>query len=103
MGAHRGLHDVHDDVAEVDEHPFAALLAFHAVDVAARRLGLLAHAARERAQLPARLGAGDDDPVEERRQVRDVVDADVLRLDVLEGVDDRPLELADGDQARFSV
>src|SRR5438045_2246188 len=29
--AHRGMHDVHDDVAQVDQHPLAVRFAFHAV------------------------------------------------------------------------
>src|SRR4051812_11969639 len=35
--AHRGMHHVHHQVAEVDEHPFARLRALHAVDAGAER------------------------------------------------------------------
>src|SRR5262245_59611009 len=41
--AHRGMHDVHHHVAEVDEHPFAGLRALHAVDARAERGELLLH------------------------------------------------------------
>src|SRR5688500_20302381 len=34
--AHRGMHDVHHHVAEVDQYPFAARLAFHAVPARVR-------------------------------------------------------------------
>ncbi len=38
MRANRGLHDVHDDAAEIDQYPFGGLLAFDAVDPPARGL-----------------------------------------------------------------
>ena len=49
VGAHRGLHHVDDDVARVDEHPFAGLLAFDADD---RRAGLLQLVADVAARAP---------------------------------------------------
>jgi hypothetical protein len=44
--------------------------------------------ARERLGLPRGIGAGDDDPVEERRELPHVDGLDVVGLDVLEGADD---------------
>src|SRR5690606_3841589 len=59
VGADSRLHDVHDEVAEVDQHPFAGLLAFDREHVAARRLDLVAHAGRQGPRLAVR-GAGRD-------------------------------------------
>src|SRR4051794_31509926 len=33
--AHRGMHDVHHHVAEVDQHPFAGALSLDAIDLGA--------------------------------------------------------------------
>ena len=46
--AHRGLHDVHDQIAGVDEDPFRALLALDADDMGAALLELVANVLRER-------------------------------------------------------
>src|SRR3990170_7556515 len=45
--AHRRMHDVHHHVAQVDQHPFAARLAFHAVDARALLADALLHAVGE--------------------------------------------------------
>src|SRR5918997_5548800 len=57
--SHGGMHDVHDDIAEVDEHPLAGLLAFHAVDARARLADTLLHPVGERLHLPVRVAARD--------------------------------------------
>src|SRR6185295_3588913 len=46
--AHRGMHDVHHHVAEIDQHPLAALFPFHAVDARALLADALLHAVGER-------------------------------------------------------
>src|SRR5438067_2134621 len=46
--AHRRMHDMHDHVAEVDEHPFAARFALDAVDPSAVLARLFLHVVRER-------------------------------------------------------
>ena len=55
--AHRGLHDVRDDVAGVHEDPVAGLLALDADDGRALLAQLVAHVAGERLGLARRLGA----------------------------------------------
>src|SRR5690606_27738857 len=86
--AHRRLHHMDDDAAEVDQHPFAGLLAFGADDLAAGFLDLVVDVLRQRARLPAGFGAGDDDAVEQRGEFRGVDDFDVARLDVFQRGDD---------------
>src|SRR6266540_2116528 len=49
--AHRGMHDVHHDVAEIDQHPFSSRLAFDAVDACAVLPHLVLHAVGERLHL----------------------------------------------------
>src|SRR5918992_5647251 len=46
--AHRRVHDVHDDVAQVDEHPLAARLAFDAINARAELAHPLLHAVGKR-------------------------------------------------------
>ena len=85
--AHGRLHHVDDDVAAIDEHPFAGFFAFDAEDRGARFLELVADVMRERLHLPIRIGAGDDEAVVETGELADVEDLDVAGLDVLEGGD----------------
>src|SRR6267142_3168543 len=93
--AHRGMHDVHDHVAEIHQYPLAARLAFDAVDARAALAHLFLHVVGERLHLARRLGARDHDPLEHRRHARGVVDMDVAALDVLQRVDHHALLLAD--------
>src|SRR5438105_7797842 len=62
--AHRRMHDVHDHVAEIDEHPFAVRFALDAVDARAVFAHLLLHVVGERLHLPRGLAARDDDALE---------------------------------------
>src|SRR5687768_15718341 len=55
--AHRGMHDVHDDVSQVHQHPLAARLALDAIDARAERLDPLLDALGERVELAARVAA----------------------------------------------
>src|SRR5688572_9530171 len=57
--AHRGMHDVNDDVAQVDQHPFAAALALDAIDPPAERPDPLLHAVGERLHLAVGVAARD--------------------------------------------
>ena len=52
VAADRGQHDVHDDIAGIDQHPFPGVFAFHADNVAARFFHLVMDAARQGAGLP---------------------------------------------------
>src|SRR5262245_35816396 len=47
VAAHARVHHVHDDVAQVDEHPFGVAAALHALRRRAKLLHLLAHAIGE--------------------------------------------------------
>src|SRR5256885_2021280 len=65
--AHRRMHDVHDHVAEVDEHPLAARFALDAVDAHAVLPDFLLHAVRQRLDLARRVAARDYHALEHRR------------------------------------
>src|SRR6185503_5547195 len=101
VAANRRVHDVHHDVAEVDQHPIAVALALDADDSRAHRLELFLHAARERVHLAAGVAARDHHALEVGGLAGDVVDHHVARLDVFERFDHRTLLLADVHQ-RYS-
>src|SRR5512134_1375605 len=82
--ANRRVHEVDDDLAEIDQHPLAALLALDAVDLAAALLHLVAHMVGERLDLPRRVAARDHHPLEHRRQARGIEDDDIAPFYVLE-------------------
>src|SRR5919201_6320622 len=92
--AHRGMHDVHDHVAEVDQHPFAARLTLDTVDPRAVLAHLLLHVVGERLHLARRFAARDDYPLEHRRHACGVVDVDIAALDVFQRVEHHALLLA---------
>src|SRR4051812_22786585 len=92
---HRRMHDVHHHVAEIDEHPFARALALDAIDLQAALLDLLLHALRKRFHLAVGIATRDHHALEHRGHARRVVDLDVLALDILQGLDDYALFLAD--------
>src|ERR1044072_6829605 len=48
VAAHARVHHVHDDVAQVDEHPFGVAAALHALRRRAELLQVPAHAIAER-------------------------------------------------------
>src|SRR5262245_24726814 len=93
--AHRGMHDVNHDVAEVDQHPFAGLLALDAVHPRAELLDALLHAVCKRFDLPIGVAARDHYALEHGRHARGVVDDDVVPLDVLQGLHHGALLCAD--------
>ena len=84
-----------DHVAEVDQHPFAGVSTFHADDVAAGVLDLVAHRGGERLGLAVRGAGNDGDAVEQAGQVHGVEHGDVLAFDVLECVNDEGLQFFD--------
>ena len=88
VGAHRGLHDVHDHFAQIDQHPFAAVFAFGAVHRFAEFLEFYHHIVGQRLGLARGLGAGDDHALEQRAEFAGVDDGDVECFDVFQGGDD---------------
>src|SRR5438067_1013137 len=70
--AHRRMHDMHDDVAEIDQHPFAVRFAFDAVDPRAVLAHLVLHVVGERLDLASRVAACDDHALEHGRHARGV-------------------------------
>src|SRR6266850_7189163 len=64
--AHRRMHDVHDHIAQVDQHPFAVRLALDAVDARTALAQLLLHVVGERLDLPRRVAARDHHALEHR-------------------------------------
>src|SRR6185503_18115270 len=93
--AHRGMHDVHHHVAEIDQHPLARLLALDAVHARAELADALLHAVRQRSDLPVGVAARDHHALEHRWHPRGVEDDDVAALDVLERLDHGALLGAD--------
>src|SRR6185369_6128975 len=102
VAAHGRMHDVHDDVAEVDQHPLAVAPAFDAEDLGAELLELRLHMGGERVHLAIGVAAGDHNAFEMRGLLCHVEDEDVASLDVLERIHDRALFLADVHQPRYS-
>src|SRR5258706_6013029 len=92
---HRRMHDVHDNVAEIDQHPFAVRFAFNAVDACAVLPDLVLDVVGERLDLARRIAARDHHALEHGGHARGVVDEDVVALDVLEGLDHHALFLAE--------
>ena len=85
---HHGLAAVHDD-------PFAVFLALGAgLDEAGLAHGI-AHAGGQGLGLTVGAAGSDDDALKQRREMFGVEDLDVLRLDVLQSIDDGALELGD--------
>src|SRR3954468_25044526 len=92
---HRGMHDVHDHVAQVDQHPFAVRLTLDAIHPGAVLPHFLLHVVGERLYLARGIAARDDDPLEHRWHARGVVDEDIAALDVFECIDYHALLFAD--------
>src|SRR5258708_4351446 len=93
--AHRRMHDVHHDLAQVDEHPFAARLPLDAVDAGAGFAHLVLQVIGERPDLARRVAARDHHALEHRGHARRVEDDDVVALHVLQGIDHQTLLVAD--------
>ena len=92
--ADRGLHDVDDGGAAVDDDPFAVVFAFGARRRLAGRFHRIANAGCQRPRLPVARPRRDDHAFEERRQMLGIEDNDVLGLDVFQTIDDDALQLA---------
>src|SRR5579862_3286311 len=93
--AHRGMHDVDHDVAQVHQHPFAVAAALDAGDPHPQRLEFFLDADRERVYLAVRIAACDHHALEVRGLAGDVVDHDVAALDVFQRFDHRAFLFAD--------
>lgn len=65
MLAYGRLHDVDNNVAAIDQNPFARLLAFDAVNPATGFFYFVENILGERLGLPGRIRAGDCDVVED--------------------------------------
>ncbi|MNU66208.1 hypothetical protein D3C71_555170 [compost metagenome] len=89
------MHDVDDHVAQIDQHPLTGFLAFHADDLAAGVLDLVAHRGGQRLGLTVRGAGNDRDAVEQAGQVTRFEDGDVLAFDVFKGVNDEGLQFFD--------
>src|SRR5438093_5442239 len=87
IAAHCRLHDVHNDVAAVDEHPIARFLAFDADDSCAGGLHRFANVLRQGFYLPARFGGCNDERVVEAGELADIEQRDVAGFDGFEGGD----------------
>ncbi|MPN13049.1 hypothetical protein SDC9_160369 [bioreactor metagenome] len=99
VAAYRRLHDMDDQIADIDQHPFPGVLAFDRDDFAAGLAHLLLNVAGQRLDLAVGVAGGDDQAIEQRGQLGGVDDFNILALDVFEGVDDDFLQLADVHQA----
>ncbi len=82
------MHDVHDYLAEVDQHPLAAVFAFDTVYRFAEFLEFHHHIAGQCLGLTRGLGAGDDHALEQRAELAGVDDLNVECFDVFQGGDD---------------
>lgn len=78
---------MHDDVAEVQQHPAAVRRAFLVPQVDALRAQVALQVLRERVKLQWRLRRRNDKVVSEGRVLRDVDQGDVKRLPVREDID----------------
>src|SRR2546425_12617427 len=79
---------MHDDIAEVDEHPTTSRVALDTQRTASRLGRLFADGVRDRLHLPLSATGADHEKVGDGGQLRDVEDKDVLGLLVARGLDD---------------
>ena len=79
---------MHDHFAQIDQHPFAAVFSFGAVDRLAQGFELYHHAARQRLGLARGLCTGDHHTLEQGAELAGVDDGDVERFDVFQCGDD---------------
>src|SRR5688500_4908338 len=100
--AHRGMHDVDHDVAEIDQHPLPGRFALDAVDARAELAHALLHAVRQCLHLPVRIAARDHHALEHRGQARRVEHQDVASLHILERLHHHPLLQPDVHQGDIS-
>jgi hypothetical protein len=73
-----------DDGAEVDQYPFARLLALDAVGARAERPHFFLQVSGQGPPVPVRVGADDDHRVEQRRHPLHVQHQNIAPLDVLQ-------------------
>ena len=77
VAAHRRLHDMDDDIAEIDQHPFAVVFALDRDDLGAGLAHLVLDAAGKCLDLPVAVAGSDDDAVEKRGELGGVDDFDI--------------------------
>ena len=101
VGAHGGLHAVHDDFAAVHEHPFAGVASFQARNLAARFAHGAAHGLAQGAGLAVACARADHDAREGAGFARRVEHDDVAGLDVVKRVDDDGKKFFDVKETRL--
>src|SRR6266702_7285007 len=94
VSAHRRLHDVNHDVAGIDEHPVASLLAFDADDRRAAGLEAVSDVVGKRLGLARGLRGGNDQRVVQAGELANIEYDDVAGFDVFEGGNCDILDLA---------
>ena len=87
--AHARQHDVDDDVAEIDEHPFGFAFAFDAERLAVEALGKLHHFIGDRFDVPGRGAGGDDHVIADAGLAADVDLDDIVGFQFGDRVVDR--------------
>jgi hypothetical protein len=80
-------------VLQIEQHPFAATLTFHADWLVPRFGCLFDHVVDQRLHMASRRAAGNDHIVGNGRHIADIELNDVFRLDVLECLDDQVAQL----------
>ena len=90
--ANRGLHDVHHHSTAVNDDPFAVFFTFDAGFAKSGFAHFIAHTGCQGFGLAVRGAASNDDPLEQCRQMLGIEHLDVLRLDVLQTVNDDALQ-----------
>ena len=93
--ANGGLHDVGHRCTAVNNDPLPVFLTLNAGLGKPVFSHLVTHARGQGFGLAVGGATGDDHTLKEGGQVLGVVDADVLRFDVFQGIDHHPLEFLD--------
>jgi hypothetical protein len=93
--AHGGLHDVNDDVAEVNQHPFTGVFTFHRNQFATGFAGFFGDIAGERPDLTVGIAGGDHDAVKHRGNLGGIDHLNVFAFDIFKGGNDNFLQLTD--------
>ena len=78
---------MHDEVAEVEQHPAVVAAAFAVAEAHAFRLEVFFQVILKRTKLEGRLRGSDDEEVGERGRLRDVDKRDIERLVVGKDID----------------
>ena len=90
-----GLHDVRNSSATIDDDPFAVIFTFNAGLAKACFTHSIANAGGQRLSLTVGCPGSDDHPLKQRSNVLCIKDLNVLRLDILQAIDDGALKFLD--------